>query len=153
MAQSDLPVTPGAGANVATDDIAWDATTCKAQMVKLLDGTAGSTRVVNAAITPAAGALDAVATGGTAVTAISGPVNGGFIVNPATAAGQSLTGAPENLYLDMVGAPGSTDAAAFGTTLTLYPGDRFDLPYAIATGVSVKVNAATSGHTFTSVQW
>lgn len=103
-------------------------------------------------LTPAAGATSTVATGGTAVTVIAGPCNGGYVVNPANAAAQGI-GSAENAYLDMVGTPGSTDATAgSGTSMILFPGQSFTIP-ALALGVSVKVNAATSGHLLTVVKW
>ena len=52
----------------------------------------------------------------------------------------------------MVGTPGSTDATANGTTIVLAAGTSFTLP-ALATGVTVKANAATSGHKFTAIDW
>ena len=103
-------------------------------------------------LVPVAGLATAVATGGTAVTAVSGPINGGYIINPPNLAGQGI-GAAEALYIDMVGTPGSTDAANNGTTSSLpATGGTFTLP-PLATGVNVKVNAATTGHKFTVVTW
>lgn len=101
--------------------------------------------------TPAAGLASAIVTGGVAITAVTGPVNGGYITNPLNAAAQGITTA-ENAYLDMVGAPGSTDASAKGTTVLLAPGQNFVIP-ALASGVNVKLNAATAAHAFTVVVW
>lgn len=105
-----------------------------------------------AGFTPRAGTVSVVTTGGTAVTAIAGPINGGYILNPPNAASQGISAA-ENLYVDMVSAPGSTDATANGTT-TLVPagGNPFVIP-AIGAGVNVQVNAASNGHKFTIVWW
>src|SRR6185312_4208000 len=83
---------------------------------------------------PRALALSVVATGGTAVVAITGPISGGYIANPPNAASQG-TGATGN-----------------GTTSVLGNGASFTLP-ALAAGVTVKVNAATSGHKFTGTVW
>lgn len=102
-------------------------------------------------LTPVAGAASVITTGGTAVTAMAGPCNGGFVTNPPNPAGQGI-GAAENLYLDMVGTPGSTDAGGSGTTAVLFPGQTFTIP-ALASGVNVRVNAATSSHAFTVVKW
>lgn len=113
--------------------------------VRVVSGGGGGTTPV----TPAAG-VAAITTGGTAVTAMTGPVGGGYITNPSNAAAQGV--ALENLYIDMVAAPGSTDTAANGTTSILQPGQTFTIP-ALALGVLVRVNAATSGHKFTSVKW
>lgn len=93
----------------------------------------------------------AVATGGTAVTVATGPIKGGFITNGANAASQCI-GAAENLYVDMVGTPGSTDANAKGTTVLLQNGQTFYLP-PLVKGITVKVNAATSSHCFSVVLW
>lgn len=102
-------------------------------------------------ITPAAGSAVAVATGGTAVTVVTGPCTGGYITNPTTATSQGV-GAAENMYIDMVATPGSTDAAANGTTVSIAPGQSFTIP-ALGTGVLLKANAATTGHKFTAVVW
>lgn len=107
--------------------------------------------VSGAGYTPAAGAATAIVTGGTAVTAVSGPINGGYIINPSNASGQGIA-TSESLYVDMVNTPGSTDAAANGTTSLIVTGGNFSLP-AVAAGVNVKVNAATAGHKFTVVVW
>lgn len=112
--------------------------------VWIAPGTAG------AGVTPTGGVVSEVTTGGTAVVAAIGPINGGFITNPATAAAQGVT--LENLYVDVVGVPGGTDATANGTTLLLAAGDTFALP-ALAEGSDVRVNATSSGHKFTIVLW
>jgi hypothetical protein len=102
--------------------------------------------------TPAAGTVSQVTTGGTAVTVISGPCNGAFITNPANAARQGGIAAAEPIYVDMVATPGSTDAAANGTTTAIDPGQSFTVP-PLASGVNVKVNAATSLHKFSVEKW
>ena len=85
------------------------------------------------------------------MTVLTGPINGGVIINPPNAAAQDIALA-ESLYISMVGTPGSTDATANGTTIVLAAGASFTLP-ALATGVTVKANAATSGHKFTAIDW
>lgn len=102
-------------------------------------------------LVPYAGATNAVATGGTAVTVATGPINGGYVVNPVDAAGQGIATA-ENLYIDMVAAPGSTAGSANGTNTALVPGQVFTLP-AVGPGVLVQANAATNGHKLTVVLW
>jgi hypothetical protein len=92
-----------------------------------------------------------IITGGTAIVAVTGQVFGGFITNPINAAAQGIASA-ENLYIDMVGVPGSTDAAANGTTVILQPGQSFYLPW-LALGVQVRINAATSGHKVSGEVW
>lgn len=101
--------------------------------------------------TPVVAPVTTITTGGTAVTVLTGPISGGTISNPLTAAGQGI-GAAENLYISFVGTPGSTDATAVGGTLTLVPGASYSLP-ALATGVTLKANAATSAHRFTAFSW
>ncbi len=98
--------------------------------------------------TPRAGLVSVVAVGGTAVTVATGPINGGFITNPPNDDAQGVTA--ENLYVDVVGVPGSTDAAANGTTSLLFPGDSYPLK-ALPSGVNVMINAATGGHKVTVV--
>lgn len=126
-------------------------------VVEGMPGVGGATRqVVSAAdypVIPIALANNAVATGGAAVVVATGPINGGYIANPLSPYAQNLSpSAPENLYLDMVATPGATDALAFGTTILLVPGQDFMLP-ALAAGVVVRVNAATSGHRFAGALW
>ena len=92
-----------------------------------------------------------IPTGGTAVIIVSGPCNGGYVTNPASAAAQGISAA-ENVYLDPVNTPGSTDASANGTTILLEPGQNFTLPQ-LAPSISLKANSATSGHKLTVVVW
>lgn len=100
---------------------------------------------------PVVGTTTAIATGGTAVTLVTGPVNGGYIVNPPNLASQGIAAA-ENAYVDPVGTPGSTDSAANGTTSILAPGQSYWVP-PLATGAVIKGNAATSGHKLNVVVW
>lgn len=101
--------------------------------------------------TPRALDNSTIALGGTAVVAVTGPIYGGFLTNPFSAAAQGLPTA-ENLYIDMVGAPGSTDATANGTTVLLQPGQNFTFPW-LAVGVLVRINAASSGHRVSGEVW
>jgi len=101
--------------------------------------------------TPSGGTTSTIVTGGTAVTLVTGPVSGGYITNPANASAQGISVA-ENAYVNPVGTPGSTDAAANGTTVLLQPGQTYYIP-AISAGRVVKGNAATSGHLLTVVTW
>ncbi|HWB48357.1 MAG TPA: hypothetical protein VG651_04545 [Stellaceae bacterium] len=102
-------------------------------------------------ITPRAATTSVVATGGTSVIVVTGPINGGYVTNPVNASAQGIT-ASENVYLDPVGMPGSTDIAANGTTILLTPGQSYSLP-PLAAGVSLHANAATGGHKLTVVVW
>jgi hypothetical protein len=95
-------------------------------------------------VAPRACGTTTLGVGGTAVTAVTGPANGGLIINPALAASQGISGI-ENAYVDMVGTPGSTDANATGTTISLLPGQSLGIPVIGAT-VVIRFNAATTGH-------
>jgi len=92
-----------------------------------------------------------VAVGGTAVVVAIGPIVGGFLTNPLNAAAQGIAAA-ENLYVDMVGIPGSTDDAAHGTTVILQPGQNYAIP-PLNYNIVLRVNAATSGHAISGSVW
>jgi hypothetical protein len=79
-----------------------------------------------------------VPVGGTAVSIMWGPLVGGFLVNPVRAI--------EALFVDLTG-PAALHATA--TTVALGPGQGFIVPDGF-TG-TVSVNAATSGHVFSSI--
>ena len=104
-------------------------------------------------VTPTALLVTKVTTGGTAVIVVTGPCNGGWLQNGLNATRQGI-GATEPFYVDMVGTPGSTDAAAAAqpTTQPIDPGQTFTIP-ALAAGVNVKVNAATANHVITGEVW
>jgi len=126
------------------------------------DGTAntrlGAGSVVTATPvtnTTTACAASTVTTGGTAVTFVTGATKGGFIINGLTAAQQGI-GAAENAYVDITGAtPGSTEAAANGTTVAIGPNQApaGSISWPASASITIKVNAATSGHKLTCVQW
>jgi len=88
-----------------------------------------------------------VTTGGTAVTAIVGPFNGYYIVNPLTTTDEGIA-TVEPLYVD----PTTTATTTANVTNSALPaGSPF---YASAPGIGpISVNAATSGHKFTCVRW
>lgn len=109
------------------------------------------TEAESGGVTPVAGTASAIVTGGTPITIVTGPVNGGYVTNPPNLASQGIAAA-ENAYLSLVGNPGSVDANANGTTSPLIPGQTFAIP-ALAAGVLLKANAATSGHKLTVVVW
>ena len=98
-------------------------------------------------VTPVAGLISAVALGGTAAPAVPGGISGGFITNPSSASEQGL-GAAEALYVDPVGAAGTS---GHGTTFTLQPGQSWPLIPGQTTQTSV--NAISSGHRFSVVYW
>lgn len=99
------------------------------------------------AVTPIAGIVAVVTTGGTAVNAIAANPNGGIITNPYTAADQGI-GTAEPLYINIVGAAAT---AAFGTTFALQPGQSWAVVPGQTTATSV--NAASSGHRFSVTSW
>ena len=138
-AKPQLP-TPGNAANPVRNISAYGA----APVYLVPNNAAG-------AIMPMVGVANEIAQGGTAVVLVSGPCNGGWITNPANAAAQGIVTA-ENCYIDMVNQPGSTDATAYGTTVLITPGQVFTIP-AIAPGVVIWGNAATSGHKISLTVW
>lgn len=128
-------------------DASGGAQTCEVIPVPGVGGTGGT----SAKVTPtASGTIAIITTGGTPVALATGPINGGYVLNPLNAASQGVTA--ENAYVDPVGTPGSTDSAGNGTTAILQPGQPFYLP-PLATGAVVKGNANTSGHKLTVVTW
>lgn len=102
---------------------------------------------VEVAVTPTAGNASEVVVGGTPVVAVVGGVNGGFITNPVSPADQGLSNT-EALYVNPVGDAGLTGN---GTTFSLQPGQSWSVIPGQTTQTSV--NAATSGHKFSVVNW
>jgi hypothetical protein len=98
-------------------------------------------------VTPRALAVNVVITGGTPVTPVSGPTNGCYIFNFATAAEQGIVTA-EPLLIDPVTTAGSSSG---GTTIAIAPGAAWFCPP--GSTLPVSVNAATSGHKIGGVRW
>jgi hypothetical protein len=90
-------------------------------------------------------AASKVIAGGTPVTAMNGPVGGGLISNPLSAADQGIAVA-EQIFVDVTGPAALGETA---TTFELQPGDTYPIPAGLTSDVSV--NAATSGHRFSGV--
>jgi hypothetical protein len=86
-----------------------------------------------------------VPVGGVAIVSVYGPVQGGFLTNPVSAADQDIPQA-EVLYVDVTGADATLGETA--TTVPIQPGGTFIIPNQTT---SVSVNAATSGHSFSGV--
>ena len=107
----------------------------------------GGLRTQQANQTPAAATASTITTGGTAVTAVTGPVRGCYITNPTSATDENI-GTAENLYVNPVTTATTTGN---GTTLTLVPGQSFFCIPGQTTSVSAV--AATSSHKFTAVVW
>jgi hypothetical protein len=108
--------------------------------------------VTQGRVTPAAGSTSIVTTAGTSVVAIAGPCNGGIITNPANETRQGVAAPPKVLYIDMVTAPGNSEANANGTTFALDPGMNWTVP-PLASGSNVRVNSGTNNHKFSVVKW
>lgn len=83
-----------------------------------------------------------VTTGGTAVTAFSGPANGFLLQNP--------TGASEALLYNVTGTASTTQG---GGTFGLAAGSSVLFNTALSAGASLSVNAATSAHAFSCARW
>jgi hypothetical protein len=109
----------------------------------------GNLHVQSPVVTPAAGTAHAIVTGGTAVTMVTGPVNGCQIVNPASTTDEAIS-ATENAYVNPVTTAGTTGN---GTNTALQPGQQWNCPGALPSGVSVSVNAATAAHALTVLVW
>ena len=91
---------------------------------------------------PTAGNSTAVATGGVAVVAVSGPLNGCYIKNP--------TAATQSLFVDPVAAPNTTEG---GTNGVLSPGQQWSCPGPMDFTQTVRVNSTDSAHGFVVVKW
>ena len=98
------------------------------------------------AVTPVAGLVSQVTSGGVAVTVVPGGPNGGFIVNPYTATDQGISNV-EPLYVNAVTA---ATLNGNGTTFAIQPGGSWEIIPGQTTPTSV--NAASDGHKF-SVVW
>jgi hypothetical protein len=90
------------------------------------------------------GAASKVLKAGVAIQAAYGPLLGGFVMNPLTAADQGVPAEP--LYLDLTGPAAAKETA---TTIELTPGQIFNFPANF--GGTVWVNANTAGHKFAAV--
>jgi hypothetical protein len=89
-----------------------------------------------------------IVTGGTAVAIITGPINGGWLTNPASAEDQGIE-VPESLYLSQSAVPG---LVGNGPVENLYPGQNWTFG-PLNAGVTVRVNAETAGHMFAGEIW
>jgi hypothetical protein len=106
-----------------------------------VQGSTTGLPVIQAGVTPAAGTNAVITTGGTAVTLVTGPVNGGYICNPLTASDQNISTA-EVAYVNPVT---TATANGRGTNSALQPGQCFTVP-PLKTGSNVSGIAATSSH-------
>lgn len=101
-------------------------------------------------VTPIAGNASEIVTGGVPVVAVLGGPNGGFIVNPFSAADQGLVTA-EDLIVNPVANALSGSGVANGTNFRIAPGQSWALIPGQTTLTSV--NAVTSGHLFSVVSY
>lgn len=108
---------------------------------------ATSLPVVLPIATPAAGTASAIVTGGSAVTLITGPVNGCYVTNPLTAADQNIATAE----VAQVNPVTTATANGRGTNSTLQPGQGYSCPSGMTTNLSAI--AATTAHAFNVVKW
>jgi hypothetical protein len=90
-------------------------------------------------------ATSMIAQGDTPVVVASGPMLGGFIVNPRTRGEQNVP-MVETLFVSFTG---SADDIQNSTTFPVQPGQRFNFPANLSGTVSV--NATTAGHRFAGV--
>lgn len=98
-------------------------------------------------VTPRAGDTVTIVTGGTAVTVVSGPMNGCYIVNPLSATDQGIAAA-EAVYINPVGTATTTGN---GSNTAVQPGQTYNcIPASLG---PVSANAATSGHKLVVVRW
>lgn len=114
--------------------------------VPLPEGIWPSGSLASAAIVPKGPAVFTVAVGGTAVEPFGAGVTfgaGGYITNPLEAT--------ESLYVDPVNTAGTVAPGTGGTTSELTAGASYPIPAGV-TG-TISVNAATTGHAFTAIQW
>lgn len=92
-------------------------------------------------VTPRVASITAVATGGTAVVAFTGPVNGFLLRNP--------TGATDPIFWSLVDAATTT---AGGTISDLPAGNSVIWDAQLASGVQLSVNCAAA-QSFTCFIW
>lgn len=92
------------------------------------------------AVTPVVATNVTVPVGGTAVIVFPAGIEGGYVVNPATAT--------EPIYIDPVG---DATLVEEGSTFALQPGQSWTAIEGQST--TTTVNAATNGHAFSAVYW
>jgi len=94
----------------------------------------------SATVTPAAGTHTQIATAGTAVTVMSGYLNGGYVKNP--------NAATTILFIDMVNVAATVEG---GTNRGLMPGELMTIP--AGANATVTANSTDSVHSFVAVKW
>jgi len=111
-------------------------------------GSGGSAVTTSpAATTPAVATASAIVTGGTAVTLVTGPVKGCYILNPLSAADQNIATAE----VAQVNPYTTATATGRGGNSTLQPGQGWNCIPGQTTNVSAI--AATTAHAFNVVVW
>src|ERR1700722_19405935 len=134
---SDFPATNGSGViqTIATQVDSSGNLVAYAALAVVNGGTAQAVTSLNPVPTvqgrgtavPSPALATQVISAGVAVEVLVGPVGGGYVTNPATAAAQGL-GSTENLYVDPINSPGGSDATVNGTTTLLAPGSTYVVP-------------------------
>jgi len=99
-------------------------------------------------VTPVPTIVNEVLNGGTAVVVIGANPQGGILQNPVVAADQGVVAA-EPLYVDPTGAPATLQGN--GTTFRIEPGGTWSAIPGQTTTTSI--NAQSSGHKISGVQW
>lgn len=125
---------------------------CNGGIANVTASISGTITTTPAATTPSGGGTTASISGST--TIVTGPINGGYVVNPPDATSQGIATA-EPICLDPTSPSGSVPvpgASCNGTATEVQAGQPFTLP-PLASGIAVKVNAATSAHKITVVKW
>ena len=92
------------------------------------------------------GAASSILQAGIPVIALHGPMLGGMIFNPSTSQDQRIS-VVEPIFVDASGNPATLFESS--TTIAIKPGSSYTVPEGQTNSVSV--NAATVGHTFTSL--
>lgn len=113
--------------------------------VGLAGGLLAASESYAAGVTPFACPITQVTTGGTAVTAIPGPVNGGIIWN--------LTNATDPLFVNQTGVAITTEGAGnfpLVSTSTAPSPAWYVIP---SSRLGVSVNAADNAHAFGCLYW
>lgn len=100
-------------------------------------------------VTPTPAVNYEVASGGIPVTLFSANVSGGLMVNPSSADDQDISGVIEDVFVDPTGAPAAL--IGNGTCFRIYPGGSWNAVPGQTTTTSM--NASTSGHKTSAIQW
>jgi hypothetical protein len=139
MTTSNVPVTPGSGADIATNSITEDAVT--KQLQRFVPNTSAGAEIISTA--SGSDGSGTITTGGTAqdLFASATPTNGFTVHNPD---------ATEDLWISL-----STTALANGQASinVAAGGGSYTTPHGMLPFHSVSIVGATTGHKFTAIKW